>query len=319
VTKQTAALIRLAPAPIAIGLPVHNGEPYLRTALRALLDQTGVDFELWIGDNCSTDGTEEICREAARNDKRVRYRRRARNLGSTGNHNLLVRETANQYFTWAAADDAYEPDRLAKMHAALCEQQDAVLAFTWARQIDANGETVGAWHNPCRTGHPDPVVRLRDLIRLQHENYHCYGLYRRDVLSRTHLLPPVKNNDRILIAELALYGRFVEISEELLLHRLHDGRLTQSTSSRDWYRTQRTDTRRIVLPNVEEAGWYLRAVGSSPLGTRQRALALLALRPWLRANAVPMARNMVRAVVDGAGLAGRSLIGRPMGEPISSK
>ncbi|MFI9382857.1 glycosyltransferase family 2 protein [Kutzneria sp. NPDC052558] len=301
--KVAPALIGTASAPIAVGLPVYNGEPYLTRALTSLREQRDVDFELWIGDNCSTDGTEEICRDAAREDERIRYRRRERNLGSTGNHNRLVHESKARFFTWAASDDAYEPDRLRKMFDALSDRPDAVLAFTSARQIDADERTIGHWNNPCRTDHADPVVRIRDLIGLAHENYHCYGLYLRDVLTRTHLLPPVKNNDRILIAELALYGRFVEIREELLLHRLHERRLTQSVSSRDWYRTQRNDGKRLVMPNVEEASWYLKAVAKAPLGRQQRALALLALRPWIRANAGPMALNVARAAVDGARIA----------------
>ncbi|MEV6604961.1 glycosyltransferase [Kutzneria sp. NPDC051319] len=305
--KSAPPLIGTASASVAVGLPVYNGEPYLSTALASLREQRDVDFELWIGDNCSTDGTEEICREAARQDDRIRYRRRERNLGSTGNHNRLVHEAKGRYFTWAAADDAYEPDRLRKMVEALADRPDAVLSFTSARQIDSAGQTVGHWDNPCRTDHRDPVVRIRDLVGMEHENYHCYGLYRRDVLARTHLLPPVKNNDRILIAELALYGRFVEIREELLLHRLHDQRLTQSVSQRDWYRTQRTDGKRLVMPNVEEAGWYLKAIAGAPLRRRERVLALLALRPWIRENAAPMAHNVVRAAVDGARIAASAL------------
>jgi glycosyltransferase involved in cell wall biosynthesis len=303
VAKPAPTLIGTTSAPIAVGLPVYNGEPYLETALASLRDQRDVDFELWIGDNCSTDATEEMCRDAARQDERIRYRRRERNLGSTGNHNRLVHESNSRYFTWAAADDAYDPYRLSRMFDALVEHSDAVLSFTSARQIDAEGETIGHWHNPCRTGHPDPLIRLRDLIGLEHENYHCYGLYQHDILMRTNLLPPVKNNDRILVAELALYGRFVEIRDELLLHRLHDRRLTQSVSSREWYRTQRTDSKRLVMPNVEEAGWYLKAVAGAPLRRQERVLALLALRPWMRANAVPMARNVARAAVDGARMA----------------
>lgn len=294
------ALVGTTAAAVAVGLPVYNGEPYLQVALDSLLAQQDVDFELWIGDNCSTDGTEEICRQAASHDKRIRYRRRKRNLGSTGNHNLLVTECASPYFTWAAADDAYEPNRLASMFHALQDNPRAVLAFTSARQIDAEGATIGHWRNPCRVDHPDPVVRLRDLIKLEHENYHCYGLYKRNVLRRTHLLPPIKNNDRVLTAELALYGPFVEISEELLLHRLHEQRLTQSVSSREWYQTQRIDHKSIVLPNVEEASWYLRAIMSAPISARQRLRALVAFSPWLRVNAIPMARNVARAVVDSA-------------------
>ncbi|HTI24163.1 MAG TPA: glycosyltransferase [Kutzneria sp.] len=301
--RKAAPLIGVASAPIAVGLPVYNGEPYLAAALASLRAQRDVEFELWIGDNCSTDGTEEICREAARQDARIRYVRRERNLGSTGNHNRLVQETTARYFTWAASDDAYEPDRLRRMLDALADRPDAAMSFTSAREIDATGATIGHWDNPCRTEHYDPVVRLRDLIGREHENYHCYGLYRRDILTRTHLLPPVKNNDRILIAELALYGRFAEVRDPLLLHRLHDRRLTQSVSQRDWYRTQRSDGKRFVLPNVEEAGWYLKAIAGAPLTRQQRVLALLALRPWMRDNAVPMARNVARAAFDGARMA----------------
>ena len=57
------------------------------------------------------------------------------------------------------------------------------------------------------------------------------------------------------------------------------------------------------MPNVEEAGWYLKAIAGAPLGRQQRALALLALRPWIRENAGPMALNVARAAVDGARMA----------------
>lgn len=292
-------LIGDAVAPLTVGLPVYNGERYLAQTLASLVEQEGVDFRLLIADNASTDGTEAMCRELAARDPRVDYLRRERNVGVTANHNLLVEQASSPLFMWAAADDRYQPKRLSACVSALDRHPEAVLAFTAAQQIDERGRVIGSWHNPCRTDHPDPVVRLSDLISMEHENYHCYGVFRRDVLLRTRLLPPVKNNDRILIAELALHGPFAEIDDELLIHRLHENRLTHSVSSRDWYRTQRTDGRRIVLPNVEEAGWYLGAVRRAPLRRRDRARALLALRPWFSANALPMARNVARAAVDG--------------------
>ncbi|MFB9909151.1 glycosyltransferase family 2 protein [Allokutzneria oryzae] len=303
IPRQAPPLTGRAPVPVAVGLPVYNGEPYLASSLKSLLAQTGVDFELHIADNCSTDGTEELCRELARRDKRVVYHRRPRNVGVTANHNMLVNEVNSPYFTWAASDDAYAPDRLHKLYEALRYRYDAVLSFTSATQIDSSGKVIGGWDDVCNTDHIDPVLRLRDLIAKEHENYHCYGLFRREVLRKTQLLPPVKNNDRILVAELALHGPFVEVRERLLLHRLHERRLTQCTSQREWYRTQRTDGRKIVLPNVEEAGWYVRAVKRSPLSATDRGRAMLALYPWFRANAVPMARNVVKAAVDGARIA----------------
>ena len=58
---------------VSICLPVYNGENYVREAITSILEQTFEDFELIISDNASTDGTGEICRDAATRDPRVRY------------------------------------------------------------------------------------------------------------------------------------------------------------------------------------------------------------------------------------------------------
>ena len=50
---------------VSIGLPIFNGEKYIRNALSSLLSQTFSDFELIISDNASTDSTQMICEEFA--------------------------------------------------------------------------------------------------------------------------------------------------------------------------------------------------------------------------------------------------------------
>ena len=57
----------------ASGVPVYNGEAFLRQTLDSLLAQTFRDFELIIADNASTDGTAAICQEYAGRDSRIRY------------------------------------------------------------------------------------------------------------------------------------------------------------------------------------------------------------------------------------------------------
>ena len=58
---------------VSIGMPVYNGERYIRQALDALLAQTFVDFELIISDNASTDRTQDICLDYAAKDNRIKY------------------------------------------------------------------------------------------------------------------------------------------------------------------------------------------------------------------------------------------------------
>ena len=79
---------------LSIGLPVYNGEEYLAESLDALLGQTYEDFELVISDNASTDGTQEICREYAARDSRIRYLRLPRNIGAAPNHNYVFDRVA---------------------------------------------------------------------------------------------------------------------------------------------------------------------------------------------------------------------------------
>ena len=47
---------------ISIGLPVYNGEPFLRKTIDSVLSQTFRNFELIILDNASIDSTGKICR-----------------------------------------------------------------------------------------------------------------------------------------------------------------------------------------------------------------------------------------------------------------
>ena len=48
---------------ISIGIPVYNGEKFIRKCIESVLQQTNRNFELIISDNASTDSSPEICKE----------------------------------------------------------------------------------------------------------------------------------------------------------------------------------------------------------------------------------------------------------------
>jgi len=114
---------------VSIGLPVYNGENYLRNALESILDQTFRDFEVIISDNASTDRTGEICREYAAKDPRIRYCRNDRNLGAAGNFNRAFELSSGEYFKWAAHDDVIERDFLSSCVSVLDEDPSVVACF----------------------------------------------------------------------------------------------------------------------------------------------------------------------------------------------
>lgn len=74
--------------PISVGVPVYNGEKYLRVALCAA-EANVADFEIIICDNASTDATQAIAQEYAARDPRIRYVRSAKNIGANGNFHYV--------------------------------------------------------------------------------------------------------------------------------------------------------------------------------------------------------------------------------------
>lgn len=99
---------------VSIGVPVYNGEKFLRKRLDSLISQTFTDFEVVISDNASTDATSEICQEYSKKDERIRYIRQEKNMGAVWNFNFVLKEAAGDYFAWAAADDLWHSDFLKK-------------------------------------------------------------------------------------------------------------------------------------------------------------------------------------------------------------
>jgi glycosyltransferase involved in cell wall biosynthesis len=92
---------------ISIGLPVYNGEVFLRKAIDSVLSQTFRNFELIILDNASLDSTEKICKVYKKKDNRIKYIRQKVNVPAFNNFKNTLDEARAKYFMWIAADDMF--------------------------------------------------------------------------------------------------------------------------------------------------------------------------------------------------------------------
>src|SRR3954469_11982595 len=87
-SPPTGASVAARAPRVSIGMPVRNGAKYIREAIDSILAQTFTDLELIVCDNASTDSTEQIVRNYAARDPRVRYHKNERDVGPAGNHNI---------------------------------------------------------------------------------------------------------------------------------------------------------------------------------------------------------------------------------------
>lgn len=170
---------------VSIGMPVYNGEKYIRQALDSLLSQDFIDFELIISDNSSTDSTPQICKKYMKMDPRIRYYRNKKNIGAAANFDRLVYLAQGKYFMWAAYDDIWEPSFVSCLLGALEGNQAAVLAFCHFSGIDEYGQQTYVFN---KGGKIFNYSRLWQIVHMISTSLgtpmwnNFYGLMRKDVL-----------------------------------------------------------------------------------------------------------------------------------------
>lgn len=98
---------------VSVIMPVHNGEQFVTTAIRGLLQQTYDNFELIVVDDCSDDNTWEILRNIG--DPRVKPLRHKTRQGPYAARNSALSVAKGKFITTHDADDWSHPQRLELM------------------------------------------------------------------------------------------------------------------------------------------------------------------------------------------------------------
>jgi glycosyltransferase involved in cell wall biosynthesis len=273
---------------LSIGLPVYNGETYVGGSIEALLGQGYTDFELIISDNASTDGTGDICRRYEKEDSRVRYFRQPRNIGLAPNHNFVVHRATGSLFKWAANDDLYARDLVARCVEALDEHPDAVLAHSWTAKIDTSGTVTAAYEYPMTTSSASAPERFRSVL-FDSGGDDDYGVIRIDVLRRTAMKESYHHADHTIIAEIALHGPFCQVPDWLYFRREHPGQSGRATMRS---RCANMDPRRAdrwrhpAARLYGEYVWgYIAGIRRAPLSAAERRECYRHLARWFASRA----------------------------------
>lgn len=284
--------------PITIGLPVFNGAKYLTEAIESLRAQTFTDYELIISDNASTDSTEEIARAAASEDGRITYHRHDINGGGPANYNFVLGESRSEYFMWHAHDDLRDRRFLELAHGVMVTTSDVSVTFSRAIAIGPDGEELGLVPRPDDLIHDSADHRLRAVIAAPRPELVLFGLMRRGLLGLTGEHRKFKGGDRILVAEMALLGRFVELPDILFLNRDHPDRYTRMAhgpeaelARREWWDPSSAE---IVMPRWRGLGAYIGMVWRHPLSVGQRVRCGLALGQSLLDNRMYFSKQLGR-------------------------
>lgn len=270
---------------VSVGVPAYNGEKYLAATLDSLLAQSLQDFEIVISDNASTDRTAEICRSYQEKDHRVKYFRNDQNIGAAPNFNRVVELASAPLVHCGACDDLYHPRFLECCVDALDRDPGLVLSYTRTTMIDEEGSPL--FFDRARNCYLDsygdflmtpvppqigmaasPEMRFRDVLWPMGWCLPLSGIIRKDMLLRTSLYRSYYGADKVLLAELALEGRFFQVGEELFAKRVHrDGTHYKSTRERAEHEAKGPIG---IPPQVRMLRDYIKMTLAADLSSQQR-------------------------------------------------
>lgn len=126
----------LAPL-VSVLMASYNHEKFVEAAVRSIMDQKGVSFELIVVDDGSKDSSPQIL-EKLQAEFGFRYIHRE-NKGVVATMNELLSYARGKYFCSFASDDIMPPDRLREQSSYLEQHREFKACFGQIRLMDAAG------------------------------------------------------------------------------------------------------------------------------------------------------------------------------------
>lgn len=210
---------------VSICIPTYNRKSYLKETIESVLAQTYKDYEIVIVDDGSTDGTEEMLKQAG---YPLRYHWQ-QNSGDAAARNKLVELAQGRYIAFLDSDDLLMSDAIERMTRAVVAESKEVIVYGPYLRIDENGQVFGKCKRKLYSGNITDRLFQDILI------HSCGSMLPKRVLEEAGgfdtSLPVCSDYD--LWLRLSLKYCFIALPEPTFKRRRHSGNLSlRSTQNR---------------------------------------------------------------------------------------
>lgn len=171
-------------ATVSVIIPNYNGIKYIEDCLCSLKEQTFMDFDIWVIDNASTDGSDLIVTEKF---KDVQFLKLEQNFGfSRAVNEGLIRTRNSKYVVLLNADTKAEPEFIEKLYEAIEKDERIFSVSSKMLQMNAPDRYDGAGDLYCSLGWAYALGKDRKIGKYEKE-YNvfsaCAGaaIYRREL------------------------------------------------------------------------------------------------------------------------------------------
>lgn len=177
---------------LTVIVPVYNCEKYINDMCAQLNSQTYKDFEVIFVDDCSTDNSYKILKEAEKKYSFIKVFRNKENSGAGYSRNYAIKETTSEYIGFVDCDDFIPDNYFEEMVKAISSKKtDMVLCdikITYAEGFDT---LPSVYNNTC---HKVPVSKF-DIINNNLSAAAWNKIIKRDVLVNNLFSEGIINED----------------------------------------------------------------------------------------------------------------------------
>jgi glycosyltransferase involved in cell wall biosynthesis len=200
-------------------MPVYNGARFIAAALASIQSEPGIDADIIVVDDGSTDETAFVVASLSKNDQRIRLLQ-CEHRGVAPARNVGVRATTGGYVTFLDSDDVCAPGRIARQARKLAERPDAAAVI---------GETL-LFEELTEDLQPVPGTRHLKILTVTLHS----ALFRRNVFDRLGLFDETlaHSEDFDFFLRLAESEAPLVIETDIAsLYRRHPGSMTMNTNA----------------------------------------------------------------------------------------
>lgn len=128
---------------VSIIMPSYNTAKYIAESIQSVLNQSYINWELIIVDDCSTDNTDDVVKPYL-NDTRISYLKNGKNSGAAVSRNRALREAKGKWIAFLDSDDLWLPEKLEKQ-IAFMKNNDYHFSYTRYIEIDEESKPNGKY------------------------------------------------------------------------------------------------------------------------------------------------------------------------------
>jgi glycosyltransferase involved in cell wall biosynthesis len=223
----------IAEPSVTVVVPCFNGEAFIGQALASVRSQSFENWELFVVDDGSSDGTAEVVEAIAGEDHRVHLCRQGRG-GVSAARNAGAALGSAEILAFLDSDDVWHPDYLARMLAAFSVDAERDIGFARVQLIDRSGRPTGEQMHAKLNG-----IGVSDLLSGNPAITSSNIVIRRQAFARLggFLVGMNHAEDQLLLLRAALLGcRIGGIDEVLVSYRTNDAGLSSDLAAmrRGW-------------------------------------------------------------------------------------